>query len=272
VTATVHSRPPALNGPPACELPAELPRYARWVQDEMTGRPATADPAQRRKLAATADRRWLAMAEGWPVASRLVTPDHFGTVAAERAWPQLPAAVREETAWALTVLTTAGASIPRCRLSAAVAVVAWASEQYGLRSLVELTPVQWGQAIVDRRTHKSWTVPSRRTTGSTEIAALNETVLFLARVSRMLWLHYATEHWWQAEIWTSTPTRVSHAASTNRTPRSEYAADRPEVAARGHPAVVRRRDDPRPARPGSTARYAPRRLLHPSPQHSVTPA
>jgi len=94
--------------PPVSELPGSLPRFARWVEDEMRHRPAVADLAKREKLAASTDMRWWDMPAGWPAASGLVKLDIGGTTRSESSWLLLPAAVRRELAWALTAVCGSG--------------------------------------------------------------------------------------------------------------------------------------------------------------------
>jgi integrase len=187
--------------PPVCELPGPLPRFAQWVEDEMRHRPAVADPAKRDKLAEGTDPRWWDMPARWPADSGLVKLDIAGTSRSESSWALLPVGVRRELAWALSAVCSAGGVVSRAVFNGMVATVNWASQRYGVTSLVQFTPQQWAHAIVDRRLHESWTVPARRSSGTTERGGLNQIVQLLARLQRMLWLHYATEHWWQAEIW-----------------------------------------------------------------------
>ncbi|GAB3147126.1 tyrosine-type recombinase/integrase [Micromonospora sonneratiae] len=201
MSATVRPlHPAAVTLPPACDLPP-LPRFAQWVEDEMRHRPAHADPAKRDKLAAGTDSRWWEIPAGWPASSGLVKLDVGGTSRAEDTWPTLPHGARQELAWTLSTVCAGGGVVSRMVFNGTVAAVSWAHRQYGLASLVDLTPQQWAHAIVHRREHEGWTNPGRRRSGTAEKSSLNQIVQFLARLQRMVWLHYATEHWWQAEIW-----------------------------------------------------------------------
>jgi integrase len=202
VSGTVRPlHPAAATVPSVCELPGPLPRFARWVEAEMSNRPAHADPTKRGRLVAGTDARWWDMPAGWPASSGLVKLDIGGTSRSEAAWPTLPVGARQELAWALSAVCAAGGVASRMVFNGMIAAVSWAGRQYDLASLVDLTPRQWAYAIMHRRQHESWTMPARRRSGTAERSSLNEIVRFLARLQRMVWLHYATDHWWQAEIW-----------------------------------------------------------------------
>jgi hypothetical protein len=147
VSATVRPlRPTVVTLPPVCDLPAPLPRFSQWVEDEMRHRPAHADLAKRDRLAASMDTRWWDMPVGWPADSGLVKLDIGGTSRSEDTWPTLPVGARQELAWALGAVCAAGGVVSRMVFNGAIAAVSWAGRQYGLSSLVDLTPLQWAHA------------------------------------------------------------------------------------------------------------------------------
>ena len=139
--------------------------------------------------------------DGWPAASGLVKTDIGGTAPSERRWALLPAPIRQELAWAFTALCAAGTVVSRENFNTAITAVSWAAEQYTVASLTDLNPLQWAYAVLDQRRCNGSTSPGRRTCVAAKKSGLGHTVQFIARLERMLWLHYATEHWWQAEIW-----------------------------------------------------------------------